>query len=91
MEIVPEYNEDIASIGLSNSKQMTIGNAAHLFSLLSKNLYSDPDLAAIREILTNAWDAHIASGITDGLVRFSVGIEDCEDIMADLEQALDKI
>lgn len=33
----------------------------------------------------------LASGITDGLVRFSVGIEDCEDIMADLEQALDKI
>ncbi|MGB9133660.1 MAG: PLP-dependent aspartate aminotransferase family protein [Methanosarcina sp.] len=30
-------------------------------------------------------------GITDGLVRLSVGIEDYEDIIADLEQALDKI
>ena len=30
-------------------------------------------------------------GITDGLVRVSVGIEDAEDIMADLDQALDKI
>jgi methionine-gamma-lyase len=30
------------------------------------------------------------SGITDGLVRLSVGIEDVEDIIADLEQALDK-
>jgi methionine-gamma-lyase len=30
----------------------------------------------------------IAAGITDGLVRFSVGIEDLEDILADLEQAL---
>jgi cystathionine beta-lyase/cystathionine gamma-synthase len=28
-------------------------------------------------------------GITDGLVRVSVGIEDVEDIIADLEQALD--
>jgi len=28
-------------------------------------------------------------GITDGLVRISVGIEDVEDIIADLEQALD--
>ena len=28
------------------------------------------------------------AGITDGLVRFSVGIEDCEDIIADLENAL---
>jgi cystathionine beta-lyase/cystathionine gamma-synthase len=27
-------------------------------------------------------------GITDGLVRISVGIEDVEDIMADLDQAL---
>ena len=30
-------------------------------------------------------------GITDGLVRVSVGIEDAEDIMADLDQALGKI
>ncbi len=30
-------------------------------------------------------------GITDGLVRISVGIEDVEDLMADLEQALAKI
>lgn len=33
----------------------------------------------------------LEAGITDGLVRFSVGIEDCEDIIADLEQALDRI
>ena len=30
-------------------------------------------------------------GITDGLMRVSVGIEDVEDIVADLEQALDRI
>jgi cystathionine beta-lyase/cystathionine gamma-synthase len=29
-----------------------------------------------------------AIGIGEGLVRFSVGIEDCEDLLADLEQAL---
>jgi methionine-gamma-lyase len=28
------------------------------------------------------------AGITDGLVRFSVGIEECEDIIADLDNAL---
>ena len=27
-------------------------------------------------------------GITDGLIRLSVGIEDCDDIIADIEQAL---
>lgn len=30
-------------------------------------------------------------GITDGLVRISVGIEDTDDIIADLDQALTKI
>lgn len=36
-----------------------------------------------------AADRH-ARGLTDGLVRISVGIEDPEDIMTDLEQALEK-
>jgi cystathionine gamma-lyase/homocysteine desulfhydrase len=30
-------------------------------------------------------------GITDGLVRISVGIEDVEDILEDLKQALDLV
>jgi cystathionine gamma-lyase/cystathionine beta-lyase/cystathionine gamma-lyase/homocysteine desulfhydrase len=30
-------------------------------------------------------------GITEGLVRISVGIEDVEDLIADLKQALDRI
>jgi len=29
-------------------------------------------------------------GITDSLIRFSVGIEDVEDILADVDQALAK-
>jgi len=32
-----------------------------------------------------------AAGIYDGLIRLSVGLEDPEDIIADLEQALDKL
>lgn len=32
-----------------------------------------------------------ASGISEGLVRLSVGLEDADDIIADLKQALDKI
>ncbi|MBO7540425.1 MAG: PLP-dependent transferase [Bacteroidales bacterium] len=35
--------------------------------------------------------AKAAAGITDGLVRFSVGIENVEDIIADLEQAMAKM
>lgn len=33
----------------------------------------------------------IAAGITDGLVRYSVGIENVEDLLADLEQGFEKI
>jgi cystathionine beta-lyase/cystathionine gamma-synthase len=36
-------------------------------------------------------DERLARGLTDGLVRLSVGIEDKEDIIADLNQALDKV
>jgi methionine-gamma-lyase len=35
-------------------------------------------------------EARQTAGITDGLVRLSVGIEDVEDIIIDLEQALAK-
>ncbi len=36
-------------------------------------------------------EAKEKAGISDGLVRFSVGIEDVEDIIEDLKQGLDKI
>ncbi|HYN14735.1 MAG TPA: PLP-dependent transferase, partial [Terriglobales bacterium] len=32
-----------------------------------------------------------AAGFSDGLVRYSVGIEDVEDLIADLRQALDGV
>jgi methionine-gamma-lyase len=33
----------------------------------------------------------LKAGISDGLIRLSVGIEDLDDLMADISQALDKI
>jgi methionine-gamma-lyase len=36
-------------------------------------------------------EGRVAAGITDGLIRLSVGCEDFEDIRADLEQALAKV
>jgi len=36
-------------------------------------------------------EAREARGLTDGLVRISVGIEDPDDILADLEQGLEKV
>ena len=36
-------------------------------------------------------EARLKTGLTDGLVRFSVGIEDVEDIIADLDHALSMV
>jgi cystathionine beta-lyase/cystathionine gamma-synthase len=36
-------------------------------------------------------EARLAAGITDGLVRLSVGLEDVEDLIADLDGALARV
>jgi methionine-gamma-lyase len=36
-------------------------------------------------------EERLAAGVTDGLIRLSVGIEDVNDLIADIQQALDKI
>jgi cystathionine beta-lyase/cystathionine gamma-synthase len=36
-------------------------------------------------------DRRQAMGLSDGLVRLSCGVEDVEDLIADLEQALAKV
>lgn len=41
--------------------------------------------------LTMGEEARKAAGITEGLIRLSVGIENVKDILADLEQAMEKI
>jgi len=38
-----------------------------------------------------AREDRVAAGITDGLVRYSVGIEDVEDLLSDLDQALQAV
>jgi methionine-gamma-lyase len=38
-----------------------------------------------------AREDRLAAGISDGLVRYAVGIEDVEDLIADLRQALDAV
>ena len=36
-------------------------------------------------------EIRLAAGVEDGLLRLSVGVEDVEDLVADLQQALDLI
>jgi cystathionine gamma-lyase len=61
-----------------------------LFSL-AKSLGGVESLVEHPAIMTHASvdaDAREALGITDGLVRISVGIEDLDDLIGDLDQAL---
>jgi cystathionine beta-lyase/cystathionine gamma-synthase len=36
-------------------------------------------------------EERMKNGLTDSLIRLSVGVEDVEDLLADLEQALSKV
>jgi cystathionine gamma-lyase len=48
-------------------------------------------LISLPALMTHAstpWEVRAALGITDRLVRVSIGIEDCDDLIADLEAAL---
>lgn len=62
--------------------------------LLSVSLGSTDTLIQHPASMTHAIvprDMRLKIGITDGLVRISAGIEDAEDIIADLDQALEKV
>jgi cystathionine gamma-lyase len=61
---------------------------------LAENLGSVESLITHPVTMTHAAvprEERIAAGITDGLVRLSVGLEDVEDLIADLDAALDQI
>lgn len=51
---------------------MSEGNEAHIFGILRDTLYSDKELAVIREYSTNAWDAHREAGIGDVPIKVSL-------------------
>lgn len=76
--------------GLDAGKRM-IDNV-HLI-LLAVSLGGVESLIQHPASMTHSKVSHekkIEAGITDGLVRFSIGIENVEDIIADLDQALEK-
>jgi len=71
----------------------TLMNAVRLWSL-AENLGAVESIITHPVTMTHAAiprDERIASGITDGLVRLSVGLEDTEDLIADLDQALAQV
>jgi cystathionine gamma-lyase len=68
-------------------------NATRIFAL-AESLGGVESLIGHPAMMTHASvprDRRYAMGLTDGLVRLSCGVEDVEDLIADLEQALAKI
>ncbi|KAL9879611.1 cystathionine gamma-lyase [Glossina fuscipes] len=75
--------------GLNNAKAFL--KAVHVFTL-AESLGGYESLAELPAIMTHASvpaEDRKKLGITDSLIRLSVGLEDIEDLIADLEQALD--
>ena len=53
---------EIHSRGIEDNNQFTIAQTSKMFKILSDSLYSDKVMAVIRELSTNAYDAHVAAG-----------------------------
>ena len=50
-----------------------------------------PSPVSIKTSRPRRFQARLEGGVADGLVRYSVGIEDLDDLIADLEQALEQV
>lgn len=61
-----------AVIGGGGSEAFSMSDSAEFFTVLSDTLYRDKKRAVIREVVCNAWDAHIAAGKTDTPVEITL-------------------
>jgi hypothetical protein len=52
-----------AVISPGKVESFEVSDSAEFFHIISDALYSDKPLAVVREVLCNAWDAHIEAGI----------------------------
>jgi HSP90 family molecular chaperone len=62
--IIEERRNEVEQSGTINTAAFRIDReeTAHILGLLSSKLYSNKIQTAIRELCSNAWDAHVAAG-----------------------------
>lgn len=77
--IIQQNNNEKQAVVIGEIKENKIGidisNLEYLTSLLTTNLYSNPQAAFLRETVSNAWDSHKEAGVdTPIIVEF--GYED---------------
>jgi len=63
--MIPHRSNDVKVIGqISDRQKLQVAPTPELYNLLSSQIYSRPDEAVIRELLTNARDEHVETGCT---------------------------
>lgn len=61
-----------AVIAPAEAIEFSISTSAEFFQILSSTLYTNQKLAVVREVLCNAWDAHIASERTTTPIEITI-------------------
>lgn len=61
-----------AVLGKKETQEMGISDSAALMHIFSTALYTQPMLAAVREIICNGWDGHITAGKTDTPLEITI-------------------
>ena len=77
---------EMGTRGSAKLRQEEAERAAEILGASARENLGLPDAGIV-----NTPETRARLGITEGLVRVSVGLEDVEDIIADLDQALGKI
>lgn len=71
---VAQVNDHVthAVIGGQKAMNFSVSDDAELMNVLSKALYTDQQLAVVRETMCNAWDAHIDAGVTKRAIEITI-------------------
>lgn len=71
MQVSANNDTNCAIVGGQKAIEFQIANSPEFFNILSSSLYANPIKAIAREIICNAWDAHVQTGV-DKLIEVSL-------------------
>lgn len=75
--VINSQQSDVELIGDIQEFKTSVDpkNLDFITTLLSSNLYSNPEQSFIRETVSNAWDSHVEAGTTDTpiIIKFAYG------------------